>query len=444
MSVNSNEAFKEKLGKETLLQKLANINVGPLTLPLYLIFSAIVVMAIYMEVVPVDVLGGMGVILSLGWVLGKIGSSIPVFNKYGGSTILSMIVPAVFILYNLFPQNAIESVNMLMSDANFLDLYVFSLVTGSILGMNRNVLVQGFARMVVPMMTGFVLALLIPSLVGWALGLGFEYTLFYIVTPSLAGGIGGGVLPLALGYSSITNVAYGEMVAILAPASILANFFSIAGAAYVNRLGEKKPHLTGNGTLIKSGKSITLDKEAKKASLPISFQLLGAGFFLLVTVYIGGNVLESFIGLPAAVIVIFSSTLLKYFQVLPKNLEEGALQLNNLISSNFTYPLMVGLGIIYLTLEDVLNILSWQYILIICVTVCTLGLTGFFMARFINLYPVESSILSLNQSAMGGTGNVAVLATSNRQEMMPFAQVATRIGGAITISLMISLLRVIF
>lgn len=444
MSMNTKGVVRGKNKSAQIWDSLKNITIGPLSLPMYVVFSAVIFFAVYLEVVPIDVLGGMGIIMSLGWLLGKIGSSIPVFNKYGGSTILSMIIPAIFILYNLFPENSLEAVNLLMSDANFLDLYVFSLVTGSILGMNRNVLVQGFARMVVPMMTGFVLALIIPSAVGWALGLGFEHTLFYIVTPSLAGGIGGGVLPLALGYSSITGVAYGEMVAILAPASILANFFSIGGAALMSRLGEKKPELTGNGTLVKSGKAIVLDKEDKKVDLPISYKLLGIGFFLLVTVYIGGNVLEQFIGLPAAVIVIFGSTFLKYFQILPKNFEQGALQLNNLVSSNFTYPLMVGLGIIYLTLEDVLVMLSWQYLVVICVTVATLGATGFFMAKFVNMYPVEASILSLNQSAMGGTGNVAVLSTSNRQEMMPFAQVATRIGGAIAISLMIMLLGLLF
>lgn len=442
MSQNTSGLIQEK-EKLSIIDKVKNVTIGPLSLPVYVIFAGIVFMAAYLEVVPVDVLGGMGILISLGWLLGKIGGSIPVLNKYGGSTILSMIVPAVLILYNVFPENALASVDMLMSEANFLDLYVFSLVTGSILGMNRNVLIQGFARMVVPMMTGFVLALLIPSTVGWALGLGFQYTLFYIVTPSLAGGIGGGVLPLALGYSTITNMGYGEMVAILAPASILANFFAIIGAAYVSRIGVKTPNLTGNGTLVKSDKGMELSKDDKKVSIPISFQLLGSGFFLLIAVYIGGTILEGFVGLPAAVIVIFSATLLKYFQILPSNLEQGALQLNNLVSSNFTYPLMVGLGIIYLTLEDVLLMISWQYLVVIISTVVTLGLTGFFMAKYINMYPVEASILSLNQAAMGGTGNVAILSTSNRQEMMPFAQVATRIGGAITISLMITLLRVI-
>lgn len=424
-------------------EKLKKKKIGVVSLPVYVVFALIIFIAMYTETIPVDMMGGFGIIMALGWLLGAIGNAIPGLNKFGGSTILSMIVPAVFVLFNLFPENSLASVNMLMSEANFLDLYVFALVSGSILGMNRNVLVQGFARMVLPMMTGFVLALIIPSTIGWALGLGFKYTLFYIVTPAMAGGIGGGVLPLGLGYSAIAGVPYGELIAILAPASILANFFAIAGAAILSRRGEKEPALTGNGTLIKSDQSIDFSEDNEKMKLPVSYELLGTGLFLLVTLYIAGTFFEGIIGLPAAVIVIFTATILKYFQVLPSEVEVGAKHLNSFISTNFTAPLMVGLGIIYLTLEDVLAMLSWQYLVVILAVVITLGVTGYVMSRFVNMYPIESAILSLNQAAMGGTGNVAVLSTADRQEMMPFAQVATRIGGAITISLMIMAMRML-
>lgn len=424
-------------------EKLKKKKIGVVSLPVYVVFAIIIFIAMYTETIPVDMMGGFGIIMALGWLLGAIGNAIPGLNKFGGSTILSMIVPAVFVLFNLFPENSLASVNMLMSEANFLDLYVFALVSGSILGMNRNVLVQGFARMVLPMMTGFVLALNIPSTIGWALGLGFKYTLFYIVTPAMAGGIGGGVLPLGLGYSAIAGVPYGELIAILAPASILANFFAIAGAAILSRRGEKEPELTGNGTLIKLDQSIDFSEDNEKMKLPVSYELLGTGLFLLVTLYIAGTFFEGIIGLPAAVIVIFTATVLKYFQVLPSKVEVGAKHLNSFISTNFTAPLMVGLGIIYLTLEDVLAMLSWQYLVVILSVVVTLGVTGYVMSRFVNMYPIESAILSLNQAAMGGTGNVAVLSTADRQEMMPFAQVATRIGGAITISLMIMAMRML-
>ena len=416
------------------------VKVGPMPLPWFLLFAAIILMAAVTESLPVDMLGGFGVILTLGWARGKIGDTIPGLNKFGGSTILSMLVPAILVFYGLLPDNAIESVTMLMSDANFLDLYVFALVTGSILGMNRQVLVQGFARMVIPMSVGLVLAMLIPAAIGQLVGIGFQETLFNIVTPAMAGGIGGGVLPLAQGYSEVQNIDYGAMVAILAPASILSNFFSIGVAAIVGRFGEKHPELSGNGTLVRQ--SATEEKELvnKEKKTPINFQSIGIGLFLLVAVYIFGNLMQGIIGLPAAVIVIFASTIMKYFQVLPASIEEGAKQLNGFISSNFTAPLMVGLGIIYLDLKAVLDVLTWQYVVVVLAVVIVLGLTGFILGKFLNMYQIESAILSLNQSAMGGTGNVAILATTDRNSLMPFAQVATRIGGAITISIMITLL----
>ncbi|MBW1571359.1 2-hydroxycarboxylate transporter family protein, partial [Streptococcus sp. SPC0] len=85
------------------------------------------------------------------------------------------------------------------------------------------------------------------TFVGVILGLEWRHTLFYIVTPVLAGGIGEGILPLSLGYSSITGVASEQLVAQLIPATIIGNFFAILCTALLNRLGEKKPHLSGQG-----------------------------------------------------------------------------------------------------------------------------------------------------------------------------------------------------
>jgi Na+/citrate or Na+/malate symporter len=68
-------------------------------------------------------------------------------------------------------------------------------------------------------------------------------------------------------------------------------------------------------------------------------------------------------------------------------------------------------------------------------TVAALMGTGFVVARFVGMYPIEAAIVNATHSGQGGTGDVAILSAGNRMQLMPFAQIATRIGGAITVTL---------
>ena len=53
------------------------------------------------------------------------------------------------------------------------------------------------------------------------------------------------------------------------------------------------------------------------------------------------------------------------------------------------------------------------------------------------MYPIETAIINACHSGQGGTGDVAILTAANRMQLMPFAQIATRIGGAITVTLVL-------
>jgi 2-hydroxycarboxylate transporter family len=44
------------------------------------------------------------------------------------------------------------------------------------------------------------------------------------------------------------------------------------------------------------------------------------------------------------------------------------------------------------------------------------------------MYPIETAIVNACHSGQGGTGDVAILTAANRMQLMPFAQIATRIG----------------
>jgi Na+/citrate or Na+/malate symporter len=95
-------------------------------------------------------------------------------------------------------------------------------------------------------------------------------------------------------------------------------------------------------------------------------------------------------------------------------------------------------------LKDVVGLLSLPYFIVVISVVFTVIMTGFVVGRFMNMNPVEAGIVSACQSGMGGTGDVAVLSTANRMNLMPFAQISTRLGGALTVIIMTTIFRMIF
>lgn len=429
--------LKEKKGWQTF-------HVGSVPLPVYLVLSLVILVTAYLEQLPVNMLGGFAVILTMGWFLGTLGANIPYLKNFGGPAIMSLLIPSILVFFNLINDNVLQSADMLMKQANFLYFYIACLVCGSILGMNRKILVQGLMKMIIPMMIGMVLAMGVGTLVGVLLGMDWKHTLFFVVTPVLAGGIGEGILPLSLGYSQITGMGSEQLVGQLIPATIIGNFFAIGCSAFISRLGEKKPHLSGKGQLVKQKPGEEIDLEEEEDKSPIDVKLMGAGVLTACTLFITGGLLQHLTGFPGPVLMIVVAAALKYINVVPAETQRGSKQLYKFISGNFTFPLMAGLGLLYIPLKDVVGVLTWQYFLVVISTVLTVITTGFFVSKFMNMYRVEAAIISACQSGMGGTGDVAILSTTDRMNLMPFAQVATRLGGAITVISMTFIFRLIF
>ena len=73
-------------------------------------------------------------------------------------------------------------------------------------------------------------------------------------------------------------------------------------------------------------------------------------------------------------------------------------------------------------------------LIVIVSTVFTLMAVGAMVDRWLRMYPIESAIVNACHSGQGGTGDVAILTAADRMQLMPFAQIATRIGGAITVT----------
>lgn len=435
-------ATEESTKREGFLAKFGSIKIGVIPLPLYIIIALVVYAAAVYKQLPADMIGGFAVTMVLGIFLGDLGKKLPLLKNIGGPAILALLVPSVLVFFNLINTSGLNAVTQLMKTSNFLYLYISVLVVGSILGMNRKVLIQGFTRMFVPLIVGMISAVVIGSLVGLLFGYSIKHTIFYIVVPILGGGIGEGILPLSIGYGQVLGKASATFVGQMVPAVVISNTVAIICSGILSRIGERKPKLTGNGVLVKvkDGDGIT---EATTIDKPIDFPLMGAGLLLACSFFILGGLGNKFLGIPGPVLMIIAAAVIKSIKIMPVKMEQGAFQLYKFVSGNLTYPLMVGLGILYIPLKDVVKIVTPSYVIVCATVVLVMISSGFLVGKLMKMFPVDSAIVTSCSSGMGGTGDVAILSAAGRMSLMPFAQVCTRIGGASTVIVAIMLLKLL-
>lgn len=419
-----------------------SFKIGPLPLPIYLILAAIIFAASVYGKLPADMIGGIAVMMVMGMLLGDIGLRVPVLKEIGGPAILSIFIPSVMVFYNLINPAAMKAITAFMKGSNFLYFYISCLVTGSILGMQRVVLIQGFLRMFVPLLVGTAACIAAGVAVGTLTGIGAYRSFFYVVIPIVSGGVGEGILPLSMAYAEITGLTNDKFIPQLVPAAMLGNVFAIMAAGYLRRLAERRPELSGNGVLVKSGDD-ELIRAAQSTEKPVDFSLMGAGLVLAMSFFVFGQLLNLFIPIPAPIIMIFSAALIKAFGIMPAKMEQGAYHLYRFITSSLTWPLLVGVGVLYTPWKDVIAAITPAYIATCFATVAAMITSGFCIAKYLKMYPIESAIVTACHSGLGGTGDVAILSASNRMELMPFAQISTRIGGACMVVIAAVLMRML-
>lgn len=439
----TNDGMTIESSFKSLGKRLINSKVGVLPLPLYLTLAAIILAASVYNTLPADMIGGFAVIMILGILLGDLGQKLPILKDIGGPAILALLVPSVLVFLDVINTSSMEAVTSLMKTSNFLYFYISCLVVGSILGMNSKVLIRGFTRMFVPLLVGTILAVSAGLLVGLLFGYDIKHTLFYIVVPIIGGGIGEGILPLSIAYASILGGSAESFVSQMIPAAVIGNIFAVVTAGVMMRVGEKHTKLSGNGKLIKSENINETNDDKEEKEKVIDFSLMGAGLLIACSFFIVGTLGQKFIGMPGPVIMILFATIIKCLKVMPHKMEDGAHNLYKFVSTSLTWPLMVGLGMLYIPLEDVVKIVTPAYVVICASVVLTMIVSGYFVGKLMKMYPVDAAIVTGCHSGLGGTGDVAILSASKRMALMPFAQVATRIGGVSTVIMATFLLKIL-
>ena len=401
--------------------------------PLFAVLAVVTLAAIMTGRLPGGMIGAFASMIILGAIFFEIGTHTPIVNTYlGGGAIVCIFGSAALVHYNILPEATVETMSVFMRGGGFLDFYIAALITGSILGMNRKLLIKASVRYLPAILGGVIAAMGAAAVVGAAIGFGAKEAMLFIALPIMGGGMGAGAVPLSQIFAQPLNLEPEGVLSIMVPALAMGNAVSIVAAGLLNKLGKNKPGLSGEGELMIAKNDVAEKETVPEKELPLDIKLMGMGMLMATVFFTWGNFLGKFI--PAVhpyALMIITVAVFKAFGWLPHKYESAANQWFRFIMGYTTGALLVGIGIAFTNLGQIIEAFTIQYMILVVVVVIAAILGSGFVGRLMGFYPIESSITAgLCMANMGGTGDVAVLSAADRMVLMPFAQISSRIGGA--------------
>lgn len=421
--------------------KIMDFKIGIVPLPVYVLLLALITGFTLTGKVPSDILMAIVLLAMGGFTCAEIGKRLPVLRNIGAAAILATFIPSALTYYKLLPASILASVTEFTKVSNFLYLFIAAIIVGSILGMDRRVLIQGFLKIFVPLAAGSIVGGAVGTAVGVAMGMSAYHTFFFVVVPIMAGGVGEGAIPLSIGYSTLLNQAQGDLFAQILPPVMMGSLTAIVLAGTLNYVGKRYPHLTGEGRLQPpgDGEAVLNERDDNVVRL-VDMYTIGAALVTAVTLYLIGVLGQRLFDFPAPVTMLFLAVVLKLTQAVSPALQQGAYQIYKFFSTVVTYPLLFAIGVALTPWDKLIAAFHFANVVTIVSTVVTLMGTGFVVGRWMGMYPIETAMVNACHSGQGGTGDVAILTAGNRMALMPFAQIATRIGGAITVTVVLIVL----
>lgn len=430
-----------------MLKTLNRIKIGFIPLSLYIILVLAYLAMTISNIVPEnDMLVSLGIMTVFAYLLEEIGKTIPILKDLGGKVLVVTFLPAFLVYKHWLPQSTVTVVSDFMNNNNFLMFFITLLVVGSIASMNRQTLVKATSRIIIILILCDVIGSLIGTGVGILLGLSAWNAYFFIVAPIMAGGVGEGAMPLSIGYAAIlSGMGQNDIFGKILPCVMLGSLVAVLLSGMLKKIGEKYPQLNGQGNLI-DGDDEHLEN-LKGSAKPVNIEKTLLAGVVAITIYFVAvyveHLLKSLLGfsIPSPVILLVSLMGAKMLGFIPKNIEEGGNSLYGFTVRGITPPLLFGVGVAktdWLELIEVFK--NPATIVTIIVTVVAIVATAFIAAKFLKMYPVDTAIAVSCCSGQGGTGALAILAAGDRMKLMPFAQVAVRLGGAMTVTFAIFLM----
>ncbi|WP_407126711.1 2-hydroxycarboxylate transporter family protein [Desemzia sp. FAM 23989] len=409
-----------------------------LSMPILVSMCVIVLAAAYTGALSADLPGTFALMFVIGIIFKEIGDRIPIWNTYiGGGIVLAYLGTAALVYYNLIPQQYVDSIDLITGDMDFLTFFIAMLITGSILGLNRQLLIKSIVRYLPAILGGVAGAAILGILGGLIIGISPSDALISYVLPVMGGGNGAGAIPLSQMYERVTGNPSAEYYTFAIAILTIANIFAIIAGGILNKLGESKKGLTGNKTNLMRNTAEIEEKEEKASlsmkdyggamALGLSFYAMGRlfGEYLLPTV--GGIAIHSF-----AYMIVFVA-LANALGLIPNDIRQASQGMQSFFTKTMVIIIMVGVGV-DTDLGELFAAITFGNVLMALLVVIGAIFGSAVVGWLVGFYPIDSAVTAgLCMANRGGSGDIAVLGASDRMGLISYAQLSSRLGGGIVL-----------
>lgn len=417
------------------------IKIGPLQLKYYLVCAVVVLTAVYTGNLNNDIIGTFAFLLLAGWLFSYIGARIPILGKWaGGAILLPLFAGSALVYFHVIPQSLVEQVSVFMK-SGFINVFLASIIVGSILSMDRKLLLQSTIRVLPCMLGALVFVYIFAYLASVVTGKSLLDGMFMVGLPNFTGGSSGAIAVVPEIYSKVFGTEAGEYSAKLLVYMNISNVITVVFAILISKMAEKYSNLAGNGKLIKGLESSVDKAENEKVDMIPNIHRLGMGLFISSTFLIAGNLAAAVI--PQLNYIAWATVIIILVKVIGLSNDEishSTSAWQAFMVKNFLPFMITGIGIASLDLAKIVEYITVANVMIIILVNIGSIVGSLIFGKLLGFYPAEAMIvIGCNMGNLGGSGALQVLSSTDRMEMMPFAVIANRIGGAINI-ILISLL----
>ncbi|CCP88272.1 2-hydroxycarboxylate transporter family protein [Candidatus Phytoplasma solani] len=399
-----------------------------------------------------------------GFWLNLIGKKIPNLNQLGLGFLLCILVPSFLVQKEIIPKILADAINKDFFNKsnhqslgiNFSQFFVTIATIGSILNIDKNLLKKALWKFIPLTLIALFCSFLLVGLVGVCLEYDaipqefikknyFSDSIIYLCNSLTSGGTNLGINRFANDiFPPVFKIDSKQIRSMLVAPLILTRILAILFGGILYKIFDKTTYSGGGKLEIKTANNtpITKDSDYKKNAYQNYHQQIGTSLLIIFALYNGATIINKFLSnygfaMDGMIYLIITLIIIKIFNLMSNHYEKSIIQSSKFIITNFTPAALVCFSISTDFDKLIKCIMNYKIFIMIVVSLLSVVLITFILAKSFGFCPLEAALTAgLCSHSVGGMGNIGIMSISHRMNLLPFANIATRIVGPIIFVMM--------